>query len=73
VLEERDQRRGDAHDLLRRDVDVVDLARRHLAELAVDTGQHDAVLERAVLSSASVGARTASDLLVGAEVLDLRR
>ena len=33
VLEERDERRTDRHDLLRRDVDEVDLFRRHVADV----------------------------------------
>ena len=37
VLEERDQRRGDRHDLLRADVDEVDLGRRHVADVGGGT------------------------------------
>ena len=33
MLEEWDQRRGDGHDLLRADVDEVDLGRRHVANI----------------------------------------
>ena len=44
VLEERDERRGHADDLLRRDVHVVHLVRRHLDVVAVLTGQ-DALRE----------------------------
>ena len=39
VLEERDQRRGDRHELLRRHVDVVDLVRRHEQHVALSSGR----------------------------------
>ena len=37
VLEERDERRGDRHDLLRRHVDEVDLGRRHVTDVGGGT------------------------------------
>ena len=54
VLEERDQRRRDADDLLGRNVDVLDLVAVDLGQLARLAGQHQVLRE----SCASCGSTT---------------
>ena len=54
VLEERDQRGGDGHELLRRDVDQVDVRRRVQHEVAALAGRDEVVGEAAVLVEVGV-------------------
>ncbi len=73
VLEERDQRRRDRDDLLRRDVHVVDLARGHVRDLAA-TGPHEHALVEEPALLVDVRVRLRDDVLVlvvGREVRDL--
>ena len=62
VLEERDERGGDRHELLRRDVDVVDLVARRQDEVAGLTRVHAVGRELPVLVELDVGLR--DDVLV---------
>ena len=73
VLEERDERGRDRHQLLRRDVHVVDLARSDVVDLAATrTHEHTLFEEVALLVDARV--RLRDDVLVfvvGGEIRDL--
>ena len=73
MLQERDQRGRHRHELLRRDVHVVDLARRHRVDLAALLADEDERLgELAVLVDG--GVRLGDDVLVlfvGRQVVDL--
>ena len=73
VLEERDQRGRDRHELLRRHVHVLDLAGRHVVDLApAGTNEHPRLEEVALLVDAGVGLRDdVLVLVVGGEVRDL--
>ena len=75
VLEERDQGGRDRHHLARRDVHVVDLVTRGVDGLtATGADQHVVVDEGPVLAQQCVGLRDdLRVLLVGGEVVDLRR
>ena len=73
VLEERDQRGRDRHELLRRDVHVVDLAGRDVVDLAAARTHEHAVFEEVALL-VDPGVRLGDDVLVlvvGGEVRDL--
>ena len=73
MLEERDQRRRDRHDLLRRDVHVVDLARRHVRDLAARLPDEHLLVEEAP-ALVDHGVRLGDDVpvfVVRREVLDL--
>ncbi len=74
VLEERDQRGGDADDLVRRDVDEVHVRGRALDVVAVAARQHALADEVALLVDHQVGRRhDLAGLLVRAQVDDLVR
>ena len=73
VLEERDERRRDRHQLLRRHVHVVDLARSDVVDLAA-TGTHEHPLFEEVALLVDAGVRLRDDVLVfvvGGEIRDL--
>jgi hypothetical protein len=57
VLEERDQRRGDRHELLRRHVHEVDAIRRHLQHVAGMAAMTRSSVKLAVLVERHVGLR----------------
>src|SRR5687768_11531976 len=72
MLEERDHRGGDAHDLLRADVHVVDHVDRLLEELVLVADQDPVLRETEVLIQRGVGLRDVELLLLGGiEVDDL--
>ena len=72
VLEERDHRGGDADDLLRADVHVVDDVDRLLQELVLPADEHPVLGEAVVLIERGVGLRDVELLLLrGIEVDDL--
>ena len=74
VLEERDERRGDRHDLLGRHVHVVDLAGASLGERVAVAARHAVVDEVALRVERRVRlGDVVLLLLVGREVLDLVR
>ena len=57
VLEERNERGGDRHELFRRHVHVVDVGRRREREVSTLTRQHEIVDERAVGIELGIGLR----------------
>ena len=72
MLEERDHRRGDAHDLLRADVHVVDHVDRLLEELVLVADEHAVFGEVVPVVQGGVGLRDVELLLLGRiEVDDL--
>ncbi len=72
VLEERDHRCGDAHDLLRADVHVVDRVDRLLEELVLPSDEHAVLAEPSSLVEGGVRLRDVELLLLGGiEVGDL--
>ena len=72
MFEERDQRRGDGDELLRRHVHVVDMVRRHLGELALMANIHQVLGEAAVAVQGGVGLGDDElDLVRDPAVLDL--
>ena len=69
VLQERDQRRGDRNQLLRRHVHVVDLVRRHRHDFAGMTADHEVLGEAALGIERHVGLRDAiTPLLHGRQI-----
>ena len=72
VLEERNERRGDRDELLRRHVHVVDAVLRHERHVALLAAEHEIVEELAVLVDARVRLRDDRVLFaVGVEPRDL--
>ncbi len=71
VLEERNQRRRHADDLLRRDVDVLDLGGVDLGQVAVDAGEHLTLADPPLIVEHVARREDRLHLLVGPEVLDL--
>ena len=74
VLQERDEARRDRDDLHRRDVHVLDLVRRLVAELRAEPARHALLGERAVALERRIRLRNHELLLlVGRQILDLVR
>ena len=72
VLEERDERRGDRHELLGRHVDVVDLVLRHEQHVALIAAGDEVVRQLALGVDLGVGLRNVvAHLLHGRQVDDL--
>ena len=72
VLEERDERRGDRHELLGRHVDVVDLVLRHEQHVALVTAGDEVVGQLALGIDLGVGLRNVvAHLFHGRQVDDL--
>ena len=71
MLEEGDEGGRDSHDLFGCDVDEIDLRGIDLGQLAVDTGQDRAALERAVQVQRVGRRQHGADLLVSTKIDDL--
>ena len=73
VLEERNERRRNADDLLRTDVDVLDLTRGNFRQIAVNTREHGAFKGLAVALQHIRSREHTLEFLIGAQEFDLSR